>query len=95
MESIDAIERDLAHITLMIGMLERLFESETRPSSLVIFESAYWRTRIDSIVTRPDAPPAISARTSELLAQLDFLDRTAVVIDRRAARFTDEAPPGQ
>jgi hypothetical protein len=61
-------ERDLAHLTSMIGMLERLFEREACPSSHVVFEPAYWRTRVESVAMRLDTPRPVAARASALLA---------------------------
>jgi transposase len=87
-------ERDLAHLTSMIGMLERLLEREARPSSHVVFEPAYWRTRVQSVAARPDTPRPLAERASALLARLDVLDGATVPIERNAERWPDEAPPG-
>lgn len=70
----NANEHELAHITSMIAQLERLIECESRLSQNVVFKTAYWRTRVQSVAVRIDLSGAVAARASALLARLDALN---------------------
>jgi hypothetical protein len=82
-------EHELAHITSMIAQLERLSGHESRLSQNFVFKTAYWRTRVRSVVTQIDASGTDAARASALLARLDALDDGAPQSDCATHRAAD------
>jgi hypothetical protein len=73
----------------MIAQLERLSGHESRLSQNFVFKTAYWRTRVRSVVTQIDASGTDAARASALLARLDALDDGAPQSDCATHRAAD------
>jgi hypothetical protein len=74
MAPIRSSEHEVAHIASMIAMLQRMLECQINPSTHCVFQPAYWRARLESVVSRVDTQGPVAAQASALLAKLDAMD---------------------
>ncbi|CAB3656296.1 hypothetical protein LMG22037_01248 [Paraburkholderia phenoliruptrix] len=84
MVTVNRSEHELAHISSMIGQLERLLERESSPSSHAVFHAEYWRRRVESLLAQAGTATPVAARAAVLMARLDALDDALASAPRSA-----------
>jgi hypothetical protein len=72
--SYDFVERDLAHIQNVVGVLERSIENMQLMETGPVLSLTYWRTRVTAILATPSLPLHMGKQARELLGRLDCLD---------------------
>jgi hypothetical protein len=72
--SYEFVERDLAHIQNIIGLLERSIDSLQLMETGPVVSLTYWRTRVTTILATPSLPHHMEKQARELLGRLDCLD---------------------
>jgi hypothetical protein len=64
-------EDELTHITGMVNQLELLAVRRKVPQTNLVLRPDHWRARINTLLTRPNLPRAITSQTSDLMTTLD------------------------